>query len=543
MTSQDDRWLWFIDDAPLQALLKAEGDLGTMKVRAASSPALVRAMSAHLEGRGADALHELKTAVAGGEKQPDVYVMLGQMQYEAQNIEDAAATYRKLREIDSSNAVAAYNAGVCLEKLSRWNDAAEAFQRATKLDAARREAWLGLGLCCLHQRRPEEALTAFSRYLEIDANHESALFGKAVALQMLRRFDEASAIYDRFRDQGEPTPELLTNLLALAVARKDNAALSRVAMELAKVRPGTRQADEALAYSAVIANDWETAASHLERLGSQDSLPEDWAYARAYSLWKCGKPDAAIKAIDELLKLKSNHGPSHLLRGVLLEEQGSLTEALTSYRRAVAQSPDSEGAWWNIARLSAADGRADACQQASKAILDRNRNSAEGWYAKGLAAIIDNQVADAAKAFSEALRVKPDWAEAQWNLGLSLLESGETAKSESMLRKAFASLEGQVSTEPLARAVLANGEPVKAFQFIEGAGGDHASPELLYNIGLSLQEQGVMESAETCYRRVIEKGSSFTDAHINLGHVLLATGRPADAESIWTQAAELEAAN
>lgn len=540
MTNQDDRWLWFIDDAPLQALLKAEGELGTMKVRAASSPALVRAMSAHLEGRAADALHELKSAVAGGERQPDIFVMLGQLQYEAQSIEDAAATYRALREIDPENAIAAYNAGVCLEKLSRWNDAAEAFQRATKLDSERREAWLGLGLCCLHQRRPDEALSAFCQYLEIDGTHESALFGKAVALQMLRRFDEAAEIYEGFRDQGEPTPELLTNLLALAVARKDNASLSRVAAELAKARPGTRQADEALAYSAVIASEWKTAAGHLERLGSQDSLPEDWAYARAYSLWKCGKPEAAIQVIDELLKLKSNHGRSHLLRGVLLEEQGSLTEALTAYRRAVAQNPDAEGAWWNIARLSAADGRADGCQQAAKAILDRNRNSAEGWYAKGLAAIIDNQVSDAEKAFSEALRIRPEWAEAQWNLGLSLLEAGEPGKSEAILRKAFSTLDGQVSAEPLARAVLANGEPAKALQLIDGVAGEGVSPELLYNIGVSLQEQGAMEGAEACYRRAIETGAPFADAHINLGHVLLATGRPADAETVWSQAAELE---
>jgi len=33
MTNQDDRWLWFIDDAPLQALLKAEGELGTSPSR------------------------------------------------------------------------------------------------------------------------------------------------------------------------------------------------------------------------------------------------------------------------------------------------------------------------------------------------------------------------------------------------------------------------------------------------------------------------------------------------------------------------------
>ena len=30
---EDDRWLWYIDDAPLQALLQAEGEMSTMKMR------------------------------------------------------------------------------------------------------------------------------------------------------------------------------------------------------------------------------------------------------------------------------------------------------------------------------------------------------------------------------------------------------------------------------------------------------------------------------------------------------------------------------
>jgi hypothetical protein len=51
-TLDDDRWLWYIDDAPLQALLRAESGIGTMKMRAASSPALVRAVAAHLEYSG-----------------------------------------------------------------------------------------------------------------------------------------------------------------------------------------------------------------------------------------------------------------------------------------------------------------------------------------------------------------------------------------------------------------------------------------------------------------------------------------------------------
>ena len=115
MSNQDDRWLWFIDDGPLQALLKAEGEMGTMRMRAASSPRLVRAMSCHMEGRTAEAAAELRTSIDGGETQPESFLFLGQIHFEARQYEDALAVYQRLLVIAANHASGAFNAGVCLE--------------------------------------------------------------------------------------------------------------------------------------------------------------------------------------------------------------------------------------------------------------------------------------------------------------------------------------------------------------------------------------------------------------------------------------------
>ena len=63
MSTSDDRWLWFIDDGPLQALLRAEGIVPEANKRAASSPELVRAMAMYLEGRRADAVAAIEKAL------------------------------------------------------------------------------------------------------------------------------------------------------------------------------------------------------------------------------------------------------------------------------------------------------------------------------------------------------------------------------------------------------------------------------------------------------------------------------------------------
>lgn len=542
MSNQDDRWLWFIDDAPLQALLKAEGGMGTMRMRAASSPGLVRAMTCHIEGRTTEAAAELRTAIDDGERQPEPFLFLGQIHFEARQFEEALAVYRQLLGVDPEHATAAFNAGVCQEKLSRWNEAADLFRQSVKTETGRPEAWLGLGLCCLHQRRAEEALSGFDQFLLREPDSEPALFGRAVALQMLRRFDEAAAIYDQFRSTGDPSAELLTNLLALAVARKDIGELARAAADLAKIRPGTRQASEAQAYSAIVAEDWQSAVTHLAQLAESDPLSEDWAYARIFALWSCDRQAEAQQHLDAFLRQRPNHAVALLLQGVLFENAGQTGDALTAYRKAALHTPNSEAASWNIARLAAAQGKGDVCRQAAKSLLDRNRNSAEGWFAHGLAAIVEERPADAVPAFAEAVRLRGGWAEAEWNLGLSLLDTAEPAKALKALEKVYEALRGRVSAAALARAALEAGLADRALAVLESADALDSSPELVYNLALAFQESAKLDTAERLYRRVIATGASFADAHVNLGHVLLAGGRLKEAEALWSQVAVLESA-
>lgn len=542
MSTHDDRWLWFIDDAPLQALLKAEGELGTMRMRAASSPALVGAMTAHMEGRTAAAADGLRDAIAAGESQPEAFLFLGQIYFESKQFEDALAIYRRLLALDPDHAAAAFNAGVCQERLLQWGAAADHFRRSVQSEPGRPEAWLGLGLACLHQRKAEEALAGFDRFLQFEPENEPALFGRAVALQMLRRYDEAAVIYDRFRSLGEPSPELLTNLLAVAVARKDTGALASVCQELTRLRPGSRQTAEAQAYSALIAGDWASAVAYLADLADTEPLPEDWAYARAYAVWRCGHLEESLHLLDTLLRVRPSHNAGQLLRGAVLEALGRAEDALTAFRTCGRQSPDSDAAWWSLARLAASSGNAVACLEAAKSLLNRNRRSPEGWFATGLAALLEGRGPDAVNAFSEVLRLRRDWPEAEWNLGLAFLEADEPGKAQQKLELVYGALRDQVSAVPLARAILENGEPGRALDVLESADALNDSPDLTFNLAVAFHESADLETAERLYRHLVDAGTPFADAHVNLGHVLLAAGRPGDAEQFWRQAKEMELA-
>jgi tetratricopeptide (TPR) repeat protein len=546
MSNQDDLWLWFIDDAPLQALLKAEGDLGAVKLRAASSPGIVRAMALHMEGRVAEAASALRAAIDSGDRKPEAYLLLGQLRFEARQFEDALAVYRELLALDVDNGVAIFNAAVCLEKLARWDEAAELFRRAVDLKPERPEAALGLGLCCLHLRRPAEALDAFDRTLAALPDSEPCLFGRAVALQMLRRYDDAAAIYDRFRTGGEPSAELLTNLLALAVARRDREELERVCEQLNQLRPGSRQALEARAFAAALGEDWDAALELLEQFPDTASLPDDWAYARAFAFWRAGRGDDAAAAVDDLLGQRPDHAPALLLRGALRERNGETALALDDFADAASRLPGSFAAAWNLARLAALAGEPDRCGDAARTVAELDPGSAEAAFARGLAALLGRRPAEAIDAFTEAARLRPEWADARWNLGLSLLGAGEPARAAKTLESAGVALGGAVPVLPLVLAAMENRQPERALQLLESAGaldggGSATVPlELLYNLAFDFQQSARLDEAARLYRTVIALGPEFADAHINLGHLLLSAGKPEEAEALWTAAAELE---
>lgn len=544
MQNTDDSWLWFIDDAPLQALLKAEGEIGTMKMRAASSPVLVHAVASHLEGHSESAIDSLRKAIAAGDRDPDIFVFLGQLEFESGDLEQAAATFQQLGELDLSHPNADFNRAVCLEKLSRWSDAASAF-RAASANPDLPIAWLGLGLCLLHQRKPEQALQAFESFLRHQPDHESALFGQAVALQMLRRFDEAEAIYRRFNCDLGDSPELLINLLALAVAKKDVATVGTLSAQLERLRPGSRQTREVAVQGALSTGDWDAALAHLTKLSSSAPVSEEWEYATAWCQYRTGRFAEAAGTVERLLEANPTFGPAHMLAAALAELENP-DEAVSIYERAVQTLSRPAPAWWNLARLHAAAGDPSGCRKAADSLRAAADMPAEASFASGLAFLAESDPRQAASEFRDALKHRPSWAQAKWNLGLALWASGDSARAVEPLRQARRELPDSTPSEPLVAALLDAGSLDSAYAELQSASssansGD-PSPQLIFNVALGLHRAGRMDQAESLYRLALGKDDSFAEAYVNLGHLLLATGRPDEAHVCWQTAASMPAA-
>ena len=67
-----------------------------------------------------------------------------------------------------------------------------------------------------------------------------------------------------------------------------------------------------------------------------------------------------------------------------------------------------------------------------------NLRAAEDYYKSGLLLAGEGREAEAAKAFRQALGIRPDWAEVHSLLGSTLARAGNFAEAEAELRKAVA---------------------------------------------------------------------------------------------------------
>ncbi len=180
----------------------------------------------------------------------------------------AAALYKQA--VEAGHAAAHFDLGVCLERMQQWKPAADSFRRALELDPNQWQALVGLGSCLMHMEELEKALECFDRCVEGSAPPETALMGKGVALQKLGRYQEAEKMYREILEITPDSPEALTNLIALSIARENPAAVAQYSSHLLKFLPRSKAALQGMATLAIKNGDQEAAINYCTRLVEVD---------------------------------------------------------------------------------------------------------------------------------------------------------------------------------------------------------------------------------------------------------------------------------
>jgi tetratricopeptide (TPR) repeat protein len=304
------------------------------------------------------------------------------------NQEEAIRCYRKAVEIQPEF-IRAHNS-LAEDLLARGNadEAILHYREVLRLDPDVPLAHNNYGAALSQQRRFDEAIGAYRRALELDPEYSSAHYNLALILASQRRFDEAIPHY-------------------LAALRKNPAALPWNNLGVAYVALG--QTDSAReAYRKAIQLDSRFAEPYVN-LGN--------------ILVREGDLPSAIQNYRTALDLRPNDPAILNNLGHALARGGQWMEAINDFQEAVRVQPGFSLARYNLGCAFLAQGHAGLALAEFQrlAVSDPKNPQVHFQLARTLSAAGHQE--EAMAAATEALRLKPDYAEAR-----ELLQSLKSAK-------------------------------------------------------------------------------------------------------------------
>jgi tetratricopeptide (TPR) repeat protein len=197
--------------------------------------------------------------------------------------------------------------------------------------------------------------------------------------------------------------------------------------------------------------DWvllENFAKLLQYIGDASGAEREWRtvitllphsvagwYGLGNVLDGLGKSGEALECFRKALALKPNAVEARNGLGLALASQGKSSEAVREYEKALQQQPDFPEARVNLGLALARGGKHTEAIDQYRAALRSNSNSVAAHINLGnaLAAMNDPE---ALAHYAEAVRLKPDFARAQYLYGMALTKAARFAEAIAHLQKA-----------------------------------------------------------------------------------------------------------
>ena len=318
---------------------------------------------------------------------PDTLLLLGVIELQSGRIAQAAASFTRSLQVNSSQPIAHALLGDALMDLNRPEEALERYESGLRSSPGLVPAHFGRGNALLDLRRPLEALASYEHTLRLQPNHPEALFNRGNVFLGLKNYDAAVDSY--------ANAIALNPRYAAAYNNRGSALLS------------LRRVEHALeSFDAALAIDPEFA---------------DALHNRGCTLRELRRPQDALDSFDRALRLQHDYVAALCGRGDALLDLGRPDEALAAYDRAVVLDPRCSGAHnGRGSSLRALRRIADSVACYDEALRLESDNAA-AQYNRGNAMLDWGRRDDALASFERAIQLKPDFSAALRSRGDVLL--------------------------------------------------------------------------------------------------------------------------
>jgi tetratricopeptide (TPR) repeat protein len=347
------------------------------------------------KNRAREAVEPLEQAVRLNARHAPSQMLLGNAYLAVDRPEDALAA---LRAADPNEIYTQLGLGFAHLSLYHNEEAVAALTAALRLQPASPEAFVGLGNVYTRMLRYREADDAFARALALKSDSAEALMGQAVLHYYQGQYP---LLVETARRAAQVAPQnaAAQTLLGAALATTgDMAAGLRATREAARLEPE---------------NYWPH-------------------HVLGFILVREDKPKEALTEARAAVRLRPNDPGTQNLLAYVLNQLGQHAEALQAAQSALPNKhePGDEGwAHYNIATAQEKLGRAEEARAAYTASIRAYNQPGrtldpDDLYLMGNAYLRLEQDPAAVKAFQQAIKLRPDFPQARYNLGVAYFALG-----------------------------------------------------------------------------------------------------------------------
>lgn len=453
----------------------------------------------------------LKRAIKLAPRDPDAYLVLAQLELEADAPDEAVKVVEALAAALPGEPAGYRRLGLALAERGELTRAEPLLRKAVEKDPGDFDVWVTLAQLYESTSRPDEAEQSYGRALERDPDNREVLLAAGRLALRSSSPSRARAYFDRLlalSDDPELTVKVAFSYLAnrqlteaaevLDSARKAGASEPRIAFYAGLVHERLHHFQQAAgAYGDVPA---DSELFHESRLHRASCLSLAGAHQQALALFKQGlrdRPDylllypayaAALERAGQLRdaeallaqRLRANAAPELFeALATLYERQGRNADAITLLVGALAKKPGDETLLYTLGAAYQRQGQVEKSLEKMRAVLAVNPENAAAMNFIGYTLADQGQNLDEAeRLLNRALELRPDSGAFLDSLGWLYFRRGEPAKAVDMLERAAELAPGEsVIIEHLGDAYRSSSRPAqaaeayrKALEALRGAG-------------------------------------------------------------------------
>ena len=346
---------------------------------------------------------------------------------------------------------------------------------------------------------------------------------RAVTLHLAGKREEALKQLQRSIEAGDASPEIYRAMGHIQFELNAFADAAASYRSLTQLKPQYAKGWFNLGVCLERADDWDNASQAFHNASTLDPSHLEAHLGLGVSYLRLEDPKSALFAFERCLELDAEHADALFGKAAAIQSLGHPDEASALYQRILEKDPESEESLSNLVLIGMSKEDFDMVREYSERLLELRPQSTvalegmaawacaaadhaltakfctllvsavpthfEGWFNLGLAHQKAGRWEQAAEAYEQALKLRPQSAESHTNLGIVREQLDDT----------------DAARDSYASAMAANP--------------DGLAP--IWNLALLLEHTGRLEDAEKLYRQILEKAPREEEARFRLGFLRL----------------------